>query len=69
MYIRVHVYDDGDTELLKTASVETDHLHFDELTQLEDLKKELDSYGHDEGRIETAIQEVLDNGEFEAIIV
>lgn len=45
MYIRLHVYDDGDTELMKVASKKTDDLHYDELYEISNLKEELQSYG------------------------
>jgi hypothetical protein len=70
MYIRLHVYSDGDTELLKVASKETDDLYYDELYEMDNLKKELQSYGcWEDSTIDEAINEVKMSGEFDPILV
>lgn len=70
MYIRLHVYNDGDTELTKVASVSTDDLHYDELYELDNLKEELKSYGcWEDSTIDEAIDEVKMAEEFESILV
>lgn len=70
MYIKLHVYDDGDTELMKVASKETDDLHYDELYEIDDLKKELQSYGcWENNTIDKAINEIKMAKKFDSVLV
>lgn len=70
MYIRLHVYDDGDTELMKVASKKTDDLHYDELYEISNLKEELRSYGcWEDSTIDEAINEVKMAEEFDPVLV
>lgn len=71
MLIRLHVYEDGDTELKrveKVAAFDTD-LHYDE-SDTNALREELKSYGcWNENHIETAINDVLTSNAGEEIII
>lgn len=70
MYIRLHVYSDGDTELMKVASKETDDLYYAELYEMDDLKKELQSYGcWEDSTIDEAINEVKMAEEFDQVLL
>ncbi len=73
MLIRLHVYDDGDTELKRVGEIalmDSDfHYNEDSEGEMADLRDELDSYGHERPRIETAITEVLDSQPGTEIIV
>lgn len=71
MFIRVHVYDDGDTELTKVAHHDTRHddLHFDEVGGFGDLRAELRDYGHEDERINKTIDEVMAGEENDPVIV
>jgi len=70
MYIRLHVYNDGDTELTKVASPNklSDDLFFDEDGETDKLLAELIDYGFDSNRASKAIKEALNSEEGEEII-
>lgn len=69
MYIQVHVYNDGDTELTKVASPNKwcNDLFFDETCELPKLKAELIDYGFESELADEVIKTVLAAEEHEGI--
>lgn len=68
LYISVHVYDDGDTELKKVALTDTEKkiqtdLVFDIEKDTIKLVTELKSYGHEKSDIIKSIRYTLKNSE------
>ncbi len=68
LYISVHVYDDGDTELKKVALTDTEKkiqtdLVFDIEKDTIKLVTELKSYGHEKSDIIKSIRYALKNSE------
>jgi hypothetical protein len=68
LYISVHVYDDGDTELKKVALTDTEKkiqtdLVFDIEKDTIKLVTELKSYGHEKSDIIKSIHYALKNSE------
>lgn len=71
MLVRIHVYDDGDVELKKVQHKNNwdNAVYFEYPEQTEELKAELKDYGHEEDRINVALNELKEIGMFEEVIV
>ena len=72
MFVKIHVYNDGDVELTKLAAPcpLTEDLSFDVRGgHTNVLRAELIGYGHDEDRVDEAIKNVMAAEEHDPIIL